>query len=100
MMASDMQRWGAIMSLRPPAPRGARNFGLSIPPQPVTAPSEADETRRAYLAMAPVVYRGLGSFTARRRFLISEADTSTSSRRRFTSMTIGSPPFRAATGAL
>lgn len=48
--------------------------------QQVTAPSEAEPTRRAYLAMTPAVSHGLGAFHAASRFLISAAGSSTSRR--------------------
>src|SRR5882672_10766772 len=47
---------GAASRRFPPAPRSGRRRFLFHPP--VTAPSAADETSRAYFAMTPVVKRG------------------------------------------
>ena len=46
--------------------------------QPVTAPSEAEETRRAYFAITPLVNGNLGGFHFASRRLISAAESSTS----------------------
>ena len=49
--------------------------------QLVTAPSEADETCRAYFAMTPLVYRGAGAVQWVRSAVSTSAESSTSSRR-------------------
>jgi len=43
----------------------------------VTAPREAEETRKEYLAMTPLEWRGAGGFQVERRFWISAALSST-----------------------
>ena len=55
----------------------ARRF-LSGQTQPVTAPSEAEETIRAYFAITPLVYLGFGGFHFASRRLISAPESSMS----------------------
>src|SRR5206468_1692705 len=75
-------------------------------PHPVTAPSLADDTRRAYLANTPVSYRGAGGVQCLRRSRTISSLTSRSSRRAPMSKEMPSPsrtaaigPPRAASGA-
>src|SRR6266508_1371949 len=64
----------------------------------VTAPSDAEETRRAYFASAPLTYRGAGAFHAARRLAKSASSTSTSMRRFSASISMRSPSRRSAIG--
>src|SRR6266540_2697270 len=63
-----------------------------------TAPLAAEDTSRAYLASAPVVYRGAGAFHPSRRLPSSASSTSRSRRRVSTSSTIVSPSSTSAMG--
>src|SRR6266511_2131044 len=78
--AAAYNRWGAVGGSGVAYPDLDRHAPSER--YPVTAPSDADDTRRAYFASTPHVYRGFGGFTALSRRLISAADSSMSRRRR------------------
>src|SRR4030095_10895887 len=64
----------------------------------VTAPLDAEETRRAYLASAPLWYRGAGACQAARRPATSDSSTSRSMRRFSASISMRSPSRSRAMG--
>ena len=95
--SSDSQRISAPVSFIASFPIALKAVNL-LAAAAVTAPSEADETRKAYLAMTPLVKRGAGAFQVARRFWICSAVSSTLSVRLGMSKTMVSPSAIAAMG--